>query len=240
MRSTGFPLVFGFAAAALSSGCVPAKVRTAESPAIERYKVQTVVVMPFERLETPQIVDSSSEFSAPRGAKRSDISVAVLPPSPEQLNVGTTTVPDSAPGQVAHIMYEQLRKREGLRVISPDEARVAVTSLLKETGSLSPEQAAREVAGRLGTDAAMVGRVLVYRERVGSKWGANPAVVGFEVKLIGTDGETLWTASYYEKQRPFVEDARGFFERGGVFVTAEELARYGAEHMVRKFPFGNP
>jgi hypothetical protein len=196
--------------------------------------------MPFERLETPQIVDSSSEFSAPRGARRSDIYMAVPPSSQERLNLGTTTVPDSAPSQVAHIMYEQLRKREGLRVVSPDEAGAAVKSLEKETGTLSPELAAREVAGRLGTDAAMVGRVLVYRERVGSKWGANPAVVGFEVKLIGTDGETLWAASYYEKQRPFVEDAKGFFERGGVFVTAEELAKYGAEHMVRKFPFGHP
>ncbi|MGH7230147.1 MAG: hypothetical protein ACREJU_02160 [Nitrospiraceae bacterium] len=240
MRETSSGLqVLLMAAAVASVGCAPAKVTTAASPAIEQYRVQTVVVMPFKRLETPQILDSPSpEFSVPGGAKRSDISMMVPPPSSEKLDLRTTTVPDFVPEQIAGIMYDQLRKRTDLRVLSPDDAKAAIRSLGK--GTTSPEQAAREVAGRLGVDAALLGRVLVYRERVGSKWGANPAVVGFEVKLVGTDGETLWSANYYEKQRPLIEDVTGFFQRGGVFVTAGELARYGAEHIVQKFPFGRP
>ena len=34
------------------------------------------------------------------------------------------------------------------------------------------------------------------------------------------------------------EDLVGFLQRGGVFVRAEELADYGAEQLIRQFPFG--
>ncbi|MER3425039.1 MAG: hypothetical protein C4293_19205 [Nitrospiraceae bacterium] len=221
------------------AGCAPAKVRTSAAPGIEQYNVQTIVVMPFERLMTPQILDSPDpEFSVPRGARRSDISVMVPPPSPEKLDLQTVTVPPYAPEKVTQIMYRKLRKREGILVLPLDEATRAAQSLGGKKGEF-PEQMAKEVAKKLGADAALVGRVLVYREREGSKWGARPAIVGFEVKLIGADGEILWTADYYEKQRPMIEDIAGFLERRGVFVTAEELAEYGAERIVRKFPFGN-
>lgn len=220
------------------AGCIPTKVRTSAAPGIEQYKVQTIVVMPFDRLMTPQLLDSPGpEFSVPRGAKKSDISVMVPPSSPEKLDLQTTTVPPYAPEKIAQIMYRKLRKREGMLVLSPEEARRAIQSFGGQQGELS-EQLAKEAVQKLGADAALVGRVLVYREREGSKWGARPAVVGFEVKLIGADGTVLWTADYYERQRPMIEDIAGFFERGGVFVTAEELAEYGAERIVRKFPFG--
>lgn len=222
-------------------GCAPAKVTTMASPALEQYHVDSVVILPFERLETPQILDTAApEFSVPRGARRSDISMMVPPPSPEKLDLRTTTVPATAPERIAHILYEHLKQRQGLRVFSPEDATAAMKSFKEERSHASSEQVAREVAGRLGSDAALLGRVLVYRERIGSKWGGNPAVVGFEVKLIGASGASLWTANYYEKQRPLVEDVKGFFERGGVFVTAEELATYGAERIVRQFPYGHP
>ena len=34
------------------------------------------------------------------------------------------------------------------------------------------------------------------------------------------------------------EDLMGFIQRRGVFVTAEELATYGVEHLLLEFPFG--
>jgi hypothetical protein len=90
----------------------------------------------------------------------------------------------------------------------------------------------------MAVDAALIGRVLVYQERKGNKLGGETAAVGFEVKLISADGTPLWAGNYYEKQKPFTEDAQGFAERGGVFVTADELAEYGATHLVDRFPFG--
>ncbi|HJU06146.1 MAG TPA: hypothetical protein VJ692_13435 [Nitrospiraceae bacterium] len=223
------------------SGCAPAKVTTTASPAAEQRRVQTIVVMPFGKIQTPQILDKplTPEFSVPRGAVRSQIYVPVAPPSPDKLNLTTTRVPASVPERVTHIFYERLRQRGGLRILSPDEATRALKGVEADTAE-SRERTAEEVARRLGADAAVVGRVLVYKEREGSKIAANSAAVGFEVKLIAADGTTLWVGNYYEKQRPLIEDVTGFFQRGGVFVTADELAKYGADHLVRKFPFGQP
>jgi hypothetical protein len=44
--------------------------------------------------------------------------------------------------------------------------------------------------------------------------------------------------NYYERQRPMIEDMMGFVQRWGMFVTAEELATYGVDHLLLEFPFG--
>lgn len=220
------------------SSCAPAKVTTTASPALDQYQVRSVVVMPFDRLATPQILDSpDAEFSVPRGARRSDIQISPAPRAGGHVERVASTVPAAVPEKVSQMVYRSLRKRKGLHVIAAQE--VAVTKVPGDVLSAdSADQAAKDLIRKTGSDAALTGRVLVYRERDGSKWGANPAIVGFEVKLIGSDGVTLWTANYYEKQRPLIEDLIGFWQHGGGFVTAEELAEYGAERIARAFPFG--
>jgi hypothetical protein len=97
------------------------------------------------------------------------------------------------------------------------------------------------IATRLKADAALVGQVLVFQERVGSRLGANPpASVGFEVKVVASDGIVLWIGNYYERQKPMTEDMLGFLQRWGAFVTADELAQYGVDEMLKTFPFGSP
>jgi hypothetical protein len=221
--------------------CAPPKVWIEPSPAAKRYHIDTVVVLPFHRINTPQILDKplTPEFNVPQGAEKSRIYIPVPPPSPEKLNLTTTTVPASAPDRVTDIFYERLRQRAGLRVLSPDEAARAMKGM--ETDKFETfERAAGEAATRLGVDAAVIGRVLVYKEREGSKIAANSAAVGLEVKLIASDGTTLWVGNYFEKQRPLIEDLAGFLERRGVFVTADELVRYGVDRLVQKFPYGQP
>lgn len=221
----------------MMGACAPAKVTTAASPAVDQYEVRSVVIMPFERLATPQILDSpDTQVAVPGGARRSDIQLAV-PPAANHLDRETTTVPAFVPEKISQILYHKLKKRQGLRVVPPEEAVAAMQASGSGAIGVSSEQKAQEVIKRTGADAALLGRVLIYRERDGSRWGAIPAVVGFEVKLIASDGVTLWTANYYEKQRPLTEDLIGFWQHGGGFVTAEELAEYGAERIVREFPF---
>jgi hypothetical protein len=58
------------------------------------------------------------------------------------------------------------------------------------------------------------------------------------VKVVAADGQVLWVGNYYERQRPMNEDFTGFVQRRGAFVTAEELAQYGVEEILKKFPFG--
>jgi hypothetical protein len=222
-------------------GCAPAKVTTVASPVLDQYQIHSVVVMPFERLATPQALDSSDpEFHVPRGSgvRLSEIQISPARRAPGQLDEQTMTVPAFVPEKVGQIVYRKLRKRQGLRVMAPEEVPGATMASGSGTSGVSSEQAAKEAIRKTDSDAALIGRVLIYRERDGSKWGANPAVVGFEVKLIGPDGVTLWTANYYEKQRPLIEDVTGFWQHGGGFVTADELADYGAERIVREFPFG--
>ncbi len=220
-------------------GCVPAKVTVFSSPGIERYDVKTVVVVPFESVQTPQLIEAPRrELPLPQGARRSEIEFAA-PPLGLRLDRPAVTIPSYAAEKVTEIVYKKLLHREGLHVLPPDAAAQAPVAPSSGEGSLTSEQRAQRIAAHLSADAAVLGRVSVYRERVGSRIGADPpAVVGFEVKLVAVDGKTLWVGRYYERQRPMNEDLVGFLQRRGVFVRAEELADFGAEQLIRQFPFG--
>jgi hypothetical protein len=127
-------------------------------------------------------------------------------------------------------------------VIPPAQAAIAKVAVqpAEQTAKATPERQAADVAARLKADAALMGQVLVYQERSGGKLGANPpATVGFELKAVATDGQVLWVGNYYERQKPLIQDFLGFVQHGGVFVTAEELAQYGADQVLKKFPFGS-
>jgi hypothetical protein len=213
------------------------KVTTQTFPEIDRYNVKTVVVLPFDAVTTPQAVGPVSiEPTAPAGIKRSDIEV--VPSSGQRLDRPTSGIPEHASERITRIVYGKLSIREGLTVYSHDDAAAAIKSLAGLEESAKPSVQAGRIAAKMAVDAALIGRVLVYQERKGNKLGGETAAVGFEVRLISADGTPLWTGNYYEKQKPFTEDAKGFAERGGVFVTADELAEYGAAHLIDRFPFG--
>jgi hypothetical protein len=133
---------------------------------------------------------------------------------------------------------EPVAGEAGHNRLSPGEAAIALASQAPSQQSAG-QSPAMMVAKRLKADASLIGQVLVYQERVGGRFGASPAAtVGFEAKLIAADGQVLWEGNYYEKQRPMNEDVMGFIQRRGMFVTAEELAAYGVDHMLHEFPFG--
>jgi hypothetical protein len=147
-------------------------------------------------------------------------------------------VPTGAGDIVTQLLWNRLRARQGVTVLSPSEAvkTLAAPATSEPSAGQSPAVA---VAKQLKADASLIGQVSVYQERVGGRFGANPpATVGFEAKVVAADGQVLWEGNYYERQRPMTEDLMGFIQRHGVFVTAEELAIYGVEHMLLEFPFG--
>ena len=220
------------------AGCSGSKVTTKSSAELPRYQIRTIALVPFTTLATPQVRDVADQmFSVPPEVRRSDMAMAV-PPNIEQTLRQTVTVPTGAGDIVTQLLWNRLRARQGMIVLSPNEA-------AKMLGSSAPSQlsagqsSAMMVAKQLKADASLVGQVLVYQERVGGRFGASPpATVGFEAKVIAADGQVLWEGNYYEKQRPMNEDVMGFIQRRGMFVTAEELAAYGVEHMLQEFPFG--
>ena len=223
----------------LLAGCSGSKVTTQASSELPRYQVRTVALVPFTALTTPQVRDPGDPFvSTPQGVRRSDISLGI--PSSAQPKFGqTVTVPDYAAEKVTQLFWARLRDRQGVVVLSPSESAKALVSATREVPKVTPESRAAVLAKGLKADAALVGQVLVYQERAGSRLGANPpAAVGFEVKAVAADGQVLWVGNYYERQRPMIEDFMGFLQRWGAFVTAEELARYGVDEVLKAFPFG--
>ena len=237
LRLTPYALMLTVLVLAVA-GCSGSKVTTKASVELPRYQIRTIALVPLTTLTTPQARDLSGPvFSAPEGARRFDMAMAV-PPDMEQPIRQTAKVPTDAGATVTQLLWNRLRTRQGISVLAPSEAARALASQVTTTIPASQSPAVT-VAKQLKADAALVGQVLVYQERIGSRVGASPpAAVGFEVKVVAADGQVLWVGNYYERQRPMIEDMMGFVQRWGMFVTAEELATYGVEHLLLEFPFG--
>jgi len=229
--------IMGLAVLAVG-GCSGSKVTTKASSDLARYQIRTIALVPFTILATPQVRDVVDQaFSMPSGARRSDMAIAV-PPNTDQLVRETVTVPMSAGDTVTQLLWSRLSTRQGVTVLAPSEAAKVLASQ-STTQSPAGQLPAVAVAKQLKVDASLIGQVLMYQERVGGRFGASPpATVGFEAKVIAADGQVLWVGNYYERQRPMIEDVMGFIQRRGMFVTAEELATYGVEHLLLEFPFG--
>ena len=219
-------------------GCSGSKVTTKVSAELPRYQIRTIALVPFTTLATPQVRDMVDRtFSVPTEVRRNDMGV-VVPPNTEQSVRQTVIVPPSAGETVTQLLWSRLRVRQGVTVLVPDEAAKVLASQSTTQPPINESMAAM-VAKQLKADASLIGQVLVYQERVGGRFGASPpATVGFEAKLVAADGQVLWVGNYYERQRPMIEDMMGFLDRWGMFVTAEELAMYGVDHMLLEFPFG--
>lgn len=223
----------------MGTGCSGSKVRTQASSELPHYQIRTVALVPFTSLSTPQVPDSAGQYlSAPQGAKRSDISLNI-PSSIEPQARQTAAVPDYAAEKVTQLFWVRLKNRQGVVILSPHESAKAAVSQTAQSENAATESEAASLANKLKADAALIGQVLVYQERSGSRLGASPpATVGFEVKAVAADGKVLWVGNYYERQKPMIEDFLGFIQHGGGFVTAEELAQYGADKVLKTFPFG--
>jgi hypothetical protein len=224
----------------VAAACSGSKVTTQTSAELSRYQIRTIALMPFTTLATPQVKDAADMYlSTPQSVRRSDISLGV-PPNVEQPLKQTATVPPYAAEKVTQFFWTRLKNRQGLTVLAPSETAKAAVRTPEDTDKTTPERQAAAVAAALKADAALMGQVLVYQERSGSRLGANPpASVGFELKAVAPDGQVLWVGNYYERQQPMTQDLVGYIQHGGVFVTAEELAQYGVEKVLKTFPFGN-
>jgi hypothetical protein len=220
------------------AACSGKKVTTQTSAELPRYQIRTIALIPFTTLATPQVKDTADMYlSTPQSVKRSDISLGV-PPNVESPMKQTATVPAYAAEKITQFFWTRLKNRQGLTVLAPTDAVKAAAHV--SLNNSTPEGQAATLAAALKVDAALMGQVLVYQERSGGRLGANPpATVGFEVKVVAPDGQVLWVGNYYERQQPMIQDVVGYIQHGGVFVTAEELAEYGVDKVLKTFPFGS-
>ncbi|MBN2125827.1 MAG: hypothetical protein JW821_16130 [Deltaproteobacteria bacterium] len=106
----------------------------------------------------------------------------------------------------------------------------------------TPLSLAQKTGKALGTDLVMVGFIWRFRDRVGGAAGVeSPASVAFALHLLSVEtGRVIWNAGFNETQQSLSEnilDARTFLKRGGRWLTAPELARYGVEEVFERYPF---
>ncbi len=221
--------------------CVPSKVTVTSSPAFQPSSIHKLAIFPFQTLSTPQrfLPGTSTAISAPTEIR----SQFRLPGSPS--NVGraassdTIKVPHIAAQRITRMVQGALEHRSGIHLVPSARVMSLLPSHDSQESPVNWKDTVKQVGSRLEVDAVVIGLVRTYRERVGTKIGATPAAVGFEVHLVDPrSGRIFWTGEYYEEQKPLNEDLVGFVERHGAFVKAEDLAEYGVQKMMKQLFVG--
>lgn len=221
------------------TACAPDTVSVQRSHQFSPKSIKRIALLPFSALPGSRGVYQSVGEGPSPNLGTSEIRQSfdsTSGPLPLRSHSTTIAVPESAPNLITHMVFSNLVSRPGLQTIAPEIAAasipngMAVSELMKSKGEI------QRLGKSLAVDAILYGVVRVYRERAGTKLAAIPAAVGFEVSLIdGRTGLVLWKGDYFEEQKPLTEDVRGFFSRGGTFVTAEELARSGVHRVMERF-----
>jgi len=165
--------------------------------------------------------------------------IAVIPFSASALvrrEAGQET-PRAAAQLVSKYVAEALAAR-GVEVIAPEDVEAA---LAPEIGTEQPIAAV--LARKVGADAVVIGELTRWEEREGEAMGTlHPAAVGFRVALRTAPGsKALWSAEFDERQQPLGANVlrAGQYPGGGTrWLTAEELARWGAQETVKALPLG--
>lgn len=230
--------VIGWCVVAL--GCVPSKVHVKSAPQFNPFAISSIAVIPFQSLQTPQwgYGQAHGDLNDPEGNR-----TQFRWPGAEYAHRSDSlqdrySVSDTAAQFITARVVSVLASRSTLRVIGPREV-AALVPLEEERFRVSLKVLAQEVGDRLKVDGVLMGLVRTYREREGSRLGAKPAAVGFEIFLVKpADGVVLWKGEFFEEQKPLTQDVVGFFEKSGGFVMAKELAELGVQKVMNSFPVG--
>lgn len=172
--------------------------------------------------------------------------VAVVPFEPDpELEHGTD------PAGVSHAVAAELVTRfvaealaaRGVAVVAPNDLVLA----FEAQGTVLPRGDAAALAAlaasQFGATAVVLGRVSRYREREGGARGAlRPASVGFALSLhAAPGGATAYEARFDHTQSPLSADLFGALRypgHGSRWLTAADLARWGAENAIDDVPGG--
>ena len=129
-----------------------------------------------------------------------------------------------------------LSERGQFVVIPPAEVRQALGAGDRPILTSDPEEIGGTLDATFGVDALVFGQVRRFTKRAGgAKGSSRPASVRLEMQLRAPEGTLLWRGVYDETQRSISEDLGGFSvarERGFRWLSAEELAEFGARQLV--------
>jgi hypothetical protein len=158
-----------------------------------------------------------------------------------ELSFKSENIKDSADRAMTTYVQEALERRYRDKVIALDEVSRVYQEISRDDTKDTPRSLARKAGEALGANLMIVGAVWRYRDRVRDPMGpGRGASVAFEMYLIEVpSGMTAWKAKFDETQRPLTKDIRGsklLIKTGARWLSADELARYGVEEAIKKFP----
>jgi hypothetical protein len=226
----GRRLALAAATAAVAIACAPVEtVRQRSYPRLEEGvpAISKVAVVPLGTA-------GDLAQAARRAEIEANISVGTAP-----REAGTT--PAEATTLVARYLSEALYDR-GIDVTTAEDFGRTV---LEGGGTLplAPREAALLASQRFGAQAVLIGTVSRYRERTGGAQESGAASIWFEVALYtAPQGEKLWAGVFNETQRPLsgnVLSASRYPGGGTRWLSADELAKWGAQETAAQMPVGS-
>jgi hypothetical protein len=190
----------------------------------EEVRVQKISVAPFLKGRV--------------GSKTSETLNATL----RELFYNPENITPDADRTLTRLVHRALHKRYGDRTVPLSNVMAFEESMIKDGSLDTPRTIAKRIGAALDANVVMGGYVWRYRDRKGGAYAAETtATVGFVLYLIEVSGgKMLWQGEFEETQRSLSEnilDAKKFFERGMKWLTADELAHFGIQHVLKKYPY---
>ena len=100
----------------------------------------------------------------------------------------------------------------------------------------TPRQLAQRFGKAAGVDHVILGSVWRYRDRT-PDMGASVAFMAYLLEV--DNGRRVWRGRFDKTQKALTDDLRNantFFAKGGRWLSAEELARFGITQIMQSFP----
>ena len=139
-------------------------------------------------------------------------------------------------------LMEMLDRPNEFTLIPAAQAQGVIAGLLRQSGKEIPESDLYIKTGQaLHADAVLAGYVYQFRDREGTDFSvALPASVAFHIDMIQMqEGRVVWSGHFNETQRSLSEDLFQlgvFIKRKGRWISAEDLAVYGLEQILKTLP----
>lgn len=154
-------------------------------------------------------------------------------------------VPQDVVQEMTGILFDKLVAEERYDLISPGQTQGVFSNIVASdiNINLGPLRVLQDVGTTFGADAVLAGYIYRWREREGGDYGVDrPASVAFDLYLVRpSDGRVLWKDKFDKTQRSWSEnlfDSATFFEGGGKWMTAQQLAMFGLDKMLEQMPMG--
>jgi len=166
----------------------------------------------------------------------------ILTCSVEQLCFISEDIRLGADQKLTNFTQTALTERLGNQILPQEVVVGATTKITPYHSEATPKSIAIEIGKSIGADFVIVGSVWRYRNRVTARGSSDqPTSVAFVVYLLDVPtGTTIWKSSFIKSQTALTDDISNLalVLKGGVkWLTADELAQYGVDEVLKEFPY---